>query len=452
VLRELVDNADGGRGLVATQLVIAASTSFFAGPRSLASLPPLAMRMEAPADAAPGAPPPHRPLVDIAPADISGRAELPPIRPVAEVAAPALRAIVRAAHGLPPVEATAATSVGHDRIDRAIDALFEHSRADGSVFALLTGAYGSGKTHFLLHLAARALADRRPVLRLSLERLDMDLGHPERHLARLLEHGSLPSASGRAVGPLDRLLGWTRASRGLEELRGALDAIRMQDGEAADAAERALAIAAKASRPGAALESHLSGADLAQRAPSPGVRRDAYGRLLLWLALLERIDGCAGPVLLIDEAENLYRGGATRPERRTALRSLSFYCGGALPRTCVVLAITPDALAELQREAPSLLDDVSEQRTLLAWEDPSMLCRRLERTRPLVVPALGREQRATLANRIRATHASVRGEVRDPGWDTYVTHLVGQSISPREIVRRAVERLERTWWLAPTRR
>jgi formate dehydrogenase len=36
-------------------------------------------------------------------------------------------------------------------------------------------------------------------------------------------------------------------------------------------------------------------------------------------------------VLLIDEAENLYRGGTSRLERRTALRSLSFYCGGMLP-------------------------------------------------------------------------------------------------------------------------
>src|SRR5262245_57247930 len=45
VLRELVDNVDGGRGLVATSIVVFGKPELFTGPRSLESLPPLAMRV-----------------------------------------------------------------------------------------------------------------------------------------------------------------------------------------------------------------------------------------------------------------------------------------------------------------------------------------------------------------------------------------------------------------------
>ena len=59
VLRELIDNADGGRGLVASRLVVAGTTSLFAGPRSIASLPPLARRVDAPDAGLPLAAPPR---------------------------------------------------------------------------------------------------------------------------------------------------------------------------------------------------------------------------------------------------------------------------------------------------------------------------------------------------------------------------------------------------------
>jgi hypothetical protein len=61
-------------------------------------------------------------------------------------------------------------------------------------------------------------------------------------------------------------------------------------------------------------------------------REAAYGRLLLWLALLEELEGFEGPVLIIDEAENLYCEGVARAERRSTLRSLAFYWGGVIRR------------------------------------------------------------------------------------------------------------------------
>ncbi|MEJ7735700.1 MAG: hypothetical protein WKG00_41740, partial [Polyangiaceae bacterium] len=184
------------------------------------------------------------------------------------------------------------------------------------------------------------------------------------------------------------------------------------------------------------LQAYLGAQDLGSKAPGPAARRDAYGRLLLWLALIEALEGASCPVLLIDEAENLYRGGASRPERRTALRALSFYCGGALPRAAVVLAITPDALDELRAEAPTQLDDVAEPRTLLAWEDASMLCRRLRRARPLPVPQLGPKERAELAERVRGVHEAARGARADGGWSAFVAQLATTAATPRAVVRR----------------
>jgi hypothetical protein len=445
VLRELVDNADGGRGLFGTRIVLMGSTALFEGAHSLASLRPLAMR----AALLPGRrspPPPHRPLVDLTmPFSFEGATPPGPAAPDTSVAAP-LRALMRASQGLPPVESILSMTVGQEAIDEAIDRLFSHAAIDGSVFTLLTGDYGTGKTHLLLHLAARALAERRPVFRLSLERLDTDFGNPQRHLRRMLEGAFLPGR-GRPT-PIDRLLAWTRSPEALTRLVRALEQVAASgDGDAARAATRALRRASDAKKPAAALDTFLGATDLEAKTGGANYRLDAYGRLLLWCELLERLDRCAGPVLVIDEAENLYKIGVSRSERRTALRTLSFYCGGALPRACVVMAITPDVLETLRSESGELLEELSDQTTILSAEDVAMLKRRLSRIKPIVVPALTRDHRATLLGRVRATHARVRGRRADANWSRFADELlVDGDMSPRELVRRASDWLEARWW------
>jgi hypothetical protein len=442
VLRELVDNTDSGRGLMATRLVITGTTALYVGAKSLASLEPLQSRV-ASVDAA--LPTPHRPMVDLvfslfAAADVGERSPVaPPATRAAEV-----RALVRGAQGLPPTEAVLSMSVGHEEIDTTIDGLFEHSAMEGSVFALLSGAYGTGKTHLLLHLAARALADRRPVFRLSLERLDADLGNPQRHLRRMLDQTELPLPGVPSL--LDLLGVWTHSPKKLDALLREVEKIEAEGSDASPAAARVLRAAHASKSKAVGVAAILGALDLESKPNAPSYRQDAYGRLLLWLSLLERLEGCAGPVLIIDEAENLYKGGTSRPERRTALRSLAFYCGGALPRACVVLAITPDVLPELRAEAKDLLEEVSEQRTLLTWEDAAMFRRRLVRAKPVMVPALLEEHRELLATRVRKTHAAVRGTTKDPGWTDHLESLGRTGITPREIVRRTVERLEGLWW------
>ncbi len=444
VLRELIDNADGARGLASTRVMIFGLDELYEGRASIASSPPLATRV-LPARRAPGElPPPHHPFVDLEPPPGLAPPALapPPVTP--PEAAHLVAALVRSSFGVPPAEPLVSTTVGYERIDAMIGSLFAHSDVDGSVFTLVTGAYGAGKTHLLSHLTARALAERRPVLRLSLERLDIDLGIPQRHLHRMLGQSTLPG-EGRP-SPLDVLDRWARDEGERARVSAAVARIAAAHGPAAAAAARLARRLERTRRPALTLERFLAALELVDKPLNANYRQDAYGRLLLWLALLQEVEGCSGPVLVVDEAENLYRPGVTRVERRTALRSLAFYCSGALPRACVVLAVTPEALARLRDEVDVLLDEVDLQRTLLPWEDASMLRRRLARARALDVPALDPEQLADLARRWRLAHAAVRGDAPDPAWDTFVTQAVEAGAGARALVRAVIERLERSFW------
>lgn len=427
VLRELIDNADGGRGMVSTALFLFGAPGLFEGHKSAASLQPLATRL-----AVVGEPPapPHRPVIDLATA---WPATSPAPRDPGESDADEVRALVRACQGLPEAHAIQSLTVGYDRIDAEISRLFSLSDAEGSVFTALVGAYGAGKTHFLLHLAARARAGKRPVFRLPLERLDVDLGNPQRHVARLLDTAELPLPGAPGVG--DLLVSYRRSEKKKQALLAALQGIASVPGDAAEAARRALADEDP--------WSVLRGEDLAAR-PGPRGRELAYGLLLLWIELLGKLEKTGGPVLLIDEAENLYQQGYARQERRTALRSLAFYCGGALPRALVVLAVTAEAAGQIRAEADELCSEIADQRTVLPWEDAAMLSRRLRRSRPLLVPGLDRDHCEELAHRVRKLHARVRGKVVDPAFDDFAESIADGT--PREVVRKTTDRLERLWF------
>lgn len=443
VLRELVDNTDGRRGLRSVAIFIAGRDALFDGAKSMRSLAPLYARVGVLDEDDCAVPPPHAPYVELQqPARWA-----PPALSVVREARKAqgspedLRSLVRGSSGIPPVDAVVALSVGHERVDEAIDRLFAYTAHDGSVFALLVGPYGSGKTHVLLHLAARALEARRPVLRLSVEQLSVDLGSPQKHMRRLLQDTDLPLKG--APSPLEWLTAATRTVKARTELLAELDAIASSGGDLAAAAKKVLRLCKrKGARVARVLESFFSVVDLADKPSNPSYRQDAYERLLLWMELWRRRETLAGPVVLIDEAENLFRPGSTRVDRRTALRSLSFYCGGTLPGACVIAAITPEALAQLLDEAPGLLSEVEAQAGTLAWEDASMFARRLPRTKPIEAPSLGPEHRRALVDRVRALHARVRGPVRDPEWAAFAARMA-KSANPRSLVRAVFDRLER---------
>lgn len=51
-----------------------------------------------------------------------------------------------------------------------------------------------------------------------------------------------------------------------------------------------------------------------------------------------------------------------------------------------------------------------------------------------------------LAFKVQAAHARVRSPVDDPRWATWVSETIERAATPRELVRRAVDRLESLWW------
>ncbi len=436
VLRELIDNFDSGRGMVSTRLLLAGSDRLFEGPRSLRSLPALASRLDSPSGAIP--PPPHRSWTRLH-AGQGGRVKTRPVRPT-NPRLPTLRTLIRVAQGLPPTDAVASMSVGHEQIDASITRLLEHARMAGSVFSVVHGDYGSGKTHLLLHLAERARRAGHPVFRLDLERLNFDLGNPARHLHRLLDESELPAP--RRPSALEWLEVTTRDARGMQRLMRTVRRIAVESSEAAAVARRVLRSCDRAPDPSRVVEAFLGARDLVEKPGTAAHRRDAYGRLLLWIDLLQRLEGLRGPVLLIDEAENLYSPGVTRAARRTALRSLAFYCGGALPSTCVVMTTTPRAFGKLKYEARELLYDVSVQSSALDWEDANMLLYRLLRLEPQRVPALTGEQRAELAQRVVSAHREVRAFEASVDIDA----VVAREEPPRRMIRRLVDELEASWW------
>jgi hypothetical protein len=444
VIRELIDNSDGGQGLVAAEILLLGSYALETRVHTLTEHPALNTRIALPL--AMDIPIPHQTWVRVDPDESVELPAVPDPAVVASSKADSLRTLVRVAQGLPPLEANPELTVGMEQVDARIEQLFATSAHDGSVFAVLVGEYGSGKTHHLLHLEARALDDQRPVMRLSVERLDEDLGNPQRHLRRLIENAVLPLR--RRASPLDRLDAWLSSDTSRKRLTSTLRSIAEGDSEGARAASRALRESNLTEPNDAIVRETLGALDLEDKPSNPSYRRDAYARLHLWLELFSGLEGCEGPVIILDEVENLYRAGVTRPERRTALRSLGFYCGGALPRACVVLAVTPDTLESLREEAGALLDEIEDQATLLPMEDVAMLRRRLLRARPIQVTRLGRDDYSELAERTHKLARSVRGRQKDTSWDEFAAKVLRDSDTPREVLRRVAMREERLAWLA----
>lgn len=440
LLRELVDNFDAGEGATATRITITGGDALFSGPRSLRELAPLWARLKLPSHAEP--PPPHRTWTSLIrePFEYVHRK----VRLPKEVRPTALRSLIRISQGLPPVDAVAAMSVGHERIDKTIDRLFHHAEMSGSVFQVLSGEYGSGKTHLLLHLAERASSSGHPVFWLNLERMNLDLGNPARHLTRVLERSVLPGK--RRPSALDRLSSWTRSARKTKQLIDVLERIAETGSEEAKTAKKALSLVQEQEDPGAILERFLCAQDLTEKSSGQSYRLDAYRRLLLWVELLRLMEDAQGPVILIDEAENLYTSGVSESKRRSALRTLAFYCGGALPGACVIMAMTPTALTAMKREASGLLREAAEVSSTLDIEDVELFRRRLHALKPDEVPTFTMPMRRELAKKVRAVHKQVRGTVNFPDWELLVEELVKDGGSPRTMMRHLVDELEAAWW------
>jgi hypothetical protein len=443
VLRELVDNFDSGRGASAARITLSGTDALFVGERAIGSLTPLRMRLEIPSNAEP--PPPHRSWTTLVrePYEYIHRRVAPPV----EGKGNALRTLIRISEGLPPTHAVTSLSVGFDKIEETIDRLFETNEKADDAFSVLVGDYGSGKTHLMLHLQERALEANRPVFWLNLERMNLDLGNPARHLARLLEHSALPTR--RHPSAAERAVQWTRSKQKLSQLRKAMEEIAAGEREEANAAKKVLQIWDHAKNPERAVENYLLALDLEQKGAGAGNRRDAYRRFLLMIALLEKMEGTKGAVLLIDEAENLYTSNASWAQRRAALRALAFYTSGAFPASVVVMAMTPTALESMRKEARMLLNEIDEMTSTLEMEEVNRFRANLFKYLPDAVPILTAQQRIELCERVRHLHRSVRGPTEIHGWEDRAQKLARTHRSPRTLIRTTIDELESNWWAGP---
>jgi hypothetical protein len=168
--------------------------------------------------------------------------------------------------------------------------------------------------------------------------------------------------------------------------------------------------------------------------------------MLLWVALLAKLEETRPPVLLIDEAENLYTSGKGWAERRGALRTLAFYTSSTFPAGCIVMAMTPAAFDSMRKEARELLLEADEMNSTLDLEDVSTFRANLAKFVPDQVPVLTADQRVELCGKVRQLHKSVRGAVEIPGWEDRVQRLVRLHKSPRPLIRSLVDELESLWW------
>ena len=273
--------------------------------------------------------------------------------------------------------------------------------------------------------------------------MNLDLGNPARHLARVLEQSVLPLRGRPSC--IERLSSWTHSPKKLKDLKVALEEIARSSGHEAKAAKRALQTFGE-NRDEEALHDYLSARDLVQKSGGQNYRKEAYRRLLLWTELLKVMEGVDGPVVLIDEAENLYTSGVAEVARRSALRTLAFYCGGALPGACVILAMTPPALTQMRKESQSLLKEAADLDSTLDLEDVELFRHRLFKLKPDEVPALSSALRRELAQKVKGVHRQVRGRIEIEDWDEIVKELVRRAGTPRALMRSLVDQLEATWW------
>src|SRR5262249_54884260 len=113
VLRELIDNADSARGMISARITLVGAP-ITEGARSIAEVSPLAARVGLGSDIK-RLPTPHRPLVRLQ--HVEEGESAPTLCRMPRAKGEQLRALIRGAQGLPPIESVQSMTVGHNRID-----------------------------------------------------------------------------------------------------------------------------------------------------------------------------------------------------------------------------------------------------------------------------------------------------------------------------------------------
>jgi hypothetical protein len=242
--------------------------------------------------------------------------------------------------GVVPTRGLTSLTVGRHEERARVDATLDR----GSGMVLLSGGYGSGKTHMIELAEAEACARGFLVARATFDPVEVPPSHPLRIYGALMRGLVYPEGPGRGLRPLMERLGASDAhlvgDRAHRWLSPALHAVHHGSPELAESTLEFIA----GQVPEDHAELHRQLRRCGFRGPKmlalPDYRTfgQVMAHLLGGIAAWSRDAGWKGLVVLLDEAEYLDRLGAS--SRRMAENVLRYLAMGSLDRTA--LAFDPE--------------------------------------------------------------------------------------------------------------
>jgi hypothetical protein len=355
-----------------------------------------------------------------------------------------LRAVQRLRAGLPPQEHIGELTVGNHQ-STITDLLT--SRPGSRRWMLVTGDYGHGKSHTLTLVEHEARRQGYATCHLSADAAASALNHPQRFLPLLLSTLDVPCRAIQGYQDfLHELLDDVHATNAI----ASFVAQRLADTTALrrdlDARFQALRRAANDDRltRKQAIISLLTGDSINARLADPAVRSQAY-ELLGVAQDTVKIVGAKGIALIIDEAESIYTKLPSSLSRYGAFKVLSALTNSShLPNCCLAIAVTPDALQQLQT-----IDIRAVNYGCLPTEPVAEWARDLrERNVPIIhCQPLSTTDKITLLTNVATVYTTGYPNVQlqdAPGtaWHNFRTTTATATIPVRIAIRRAVDYLD----------
>lgn len=361
----------------------------------------------------------------------------------------ALADLYRLKAGLSPYHHLDELTIGFDRLKRWVAPLL-HDNGAGESLAIVTGAYGAGKTHTLQ--VARLVAARRGFATTA---MSPDLGqsvlaHPQRLVSSLIEN--LECYDGRHwVSAHDVFARLWADEEGRQVLLDCLKEIRGGKEPVVSVAREAIGWLRSALVTGSVepLTDYIFGLTLVSKPNNLGTREAAYGLLGMWSELFRLQYKVKGLFVLLDEVETLFRPNVcpSIASRRAAYRAFAGFLGGRLDGVRALWAITPDGLQHLNTEFEWQLGVAFGMQGISRFEDTQGLLARFQAASIHAIPAPSQGDLVELARNILAMHREARGE--SPRVDLAASdaeQMVEKGMaSPRVFARAVVSRLEAAW-------
>jgi hypothetical protein len=355
-----------------------------------------------------------------------------------------LRAVQRLRAGLPPQEHTGELTVGNHRatINSILNAAPGTRR-----WMLVAGDYGHGKSHTLTLFENEARRQGYATCHLSADAAASALNHPQRFLPLLL--GTLDVPYRAVLGYQDflheilddyhainaiegfvvqRLAGSTtlrwNLDRGFWTLRHATPEERITRKQN--------------------VISLLAGETISTRLADPSARSQAYELLGIAQDAVKAV-GAKGLAIIIDEAESIYTKLPSSLSRYGAFKVLSAMANSShLPHCCLAIAVTPDALQQLET-----IDVAAANYRCLPTEPVATWAQELRENRIPIIhcqPLSSRDKTALFTN-VATLYATAYPTVRiddEPGtaWQQFRQTNAVAALPVRIAVRRAVDYLD----------